>query len=119
VTAIVLMMAGLTAQFSVIFFRNSRLFRGRLFTRPLCRRVRFLREPFVARCVQWAVVLGVSMAVPGVVGDACFWVPWTVFHLDDWFTGGDDDWRRRWESVRNRVRWLMQLPAPTPVGGTA
>lgn len=44
--------------------------------------------------------------------DVVYWVGCIVLLLDDYLTGDDDRWRRFWEAVRNKVRWLMELPAP-------
>lgn len=38
---------------------------------------------------------------------------WLAFVLDDHLFGDDDLRRRRWEAVRNKIRWLMELPKPS------
>lgn len=49
-------------------------------------------------------------------------IQWTAFialYLDDYLTGDDDRWKRFKDEARNKVKWLMELPAPVPSGGTA
>lgn len=42
-----------------------------------------------------------------------------LVELDDYVNGGDDDRRKRREWACNKIRWLMELPAPRPAGDTA
>jgi hypothetical protein len=43
-----------------------------------------------------------------------FWVLYTLFHADDCLTGGNNDrWKKRWDRVRNKVKWKW-VPAPIP-----
>ena len=36
-----------------------------------------------------------------------------ALYADDLLTGGDDKWKKRWQSLKNKVRW--QKFAPTPI----
>lgn len=67
----------------------------------------------------FVVVVNVVMALG--LHTPYWWVPWVplvVLNVDDLVTGDDDDrWRRRWQAVKNRVRWRMVLP-PVPVPTT-
>lgn len=42
---------------------------------------------------------------------ALFFAFFTVLALDDYLNGDDDDRKKRWDWVRNKIRWLMELPA--------
>lgn len=111
-----LLCVGSAMQWAVIFLRIRRYGRGRILTRPISRRVRVLRDPLACRVAQWLVFFFAAYGAGG--GDLVYWIPWTLVHLDDWVTGGDDDWRRLLEGGRNRVKWLMELP-PVPKPGEA
>lgn len=41
-----------------------------------------------------------------------FWGPVILVVLDDYFFGDDDAWKRRWEGVKNKIKWKMDLPEP-------
>lgn len=54
------------------------------------------------------------------VAELFYYLMVTLLFLDDYVTGGDDDWRKRWQEVRNKVKWKMELPQPaTERSGTA
>jgi hypothetical protein len=94
-----------------------RLFRGRILTMPIRRRVRWFAPPptggkvhgyrdgrgFRLRVIQLCLVCGLVIAG---------WVGCIVLFVDDWLTGGEDGWRRFKGWAGNRVKWLMELPAP-------
>ena len=42
----------------------------------------------------------------------------TVVSLDDYLNGDDDDRKKRWDIVRNKIKWRMELP-PQPQEETA
>jgi hypothetical protein len=46
------------------------------------------------------------------LANAAYFVPFVCLYLDDYLTGDDDKWRRFWEGVRNKIKWLMKLPQP-------
>lgn len=71
--------------------------------------------------LAWAL-LGV-LSVIGVSGGlhgALFYTTLTVIELDDLYNGDDEDRKRRWEGVKNKVKWLW-TPAmePARLGGGA
>lgn len=41
-----------------------------------------------------------------------FYLAIIVLALDDYVNGDDDDRKKRHEWVKNKIKWLMQLPAP-------
>lgn len=43
--------------------------------------------------------------------DALFWGVMIVLLMDDYIFGDDDRWKRLWEGGKNKVKWLMDLPA--------
>lgn len=48
-----------------------------------------------------------------IIGGSVMYGLVVVFFIDDYYNG-DDDWRKRWQAVRNRIKWKMRLPAPQP-----
>lgn len=44
-----------------------------------------------------------------------YWIVVNGLLADDLITGCDSDrWKRRWESVKNKVKWVVPKPAPRP-----
>lgn len=96
---------------------HRKIFRGRIFTRPV---TKFFRR----FCRPLSHGLTVRLLQLTIVGDLLvFFVPggrfveknhvwFALLYLDDWATGDDDEWNRFKEWCRNRVKWLMELPAP-------
>jgi hypothetical protein len=42
-----------------------------------------------------------------------FIAPLIVLDLDDVLTSDHDDrWKRRWQAVRNKIKWKMDIPVP-------
>lgn len=39
-----------------------------------------------------------------------------LIELDDYVNGDDDDRKRRWDWVKNKIKWKMELPQPVPAG---
>lgn len=35
-----------------------------------------------------------------------YWIVVIVLYMDDYLFGDDDQWKRRWEATKNKVRWL-------------
>lgn len=100
----------LLAQFIV---PDSRVFRGRVLTGSMQRVVRWRRTDHRGRWLFRVIQIGTVIAAflvgllplhleQGIV---------VALYLDDYLTGDDDRRRRFRDAVRNKVKWLMQLPA--------
>lgn len=35
-----------------------------------------------------------------------YWIIVIVLYMDDYFFGDDDQWKRRWEATKNKIKWL-------------
>jgi hypothetical protein len=81
--------------------------------------IRWPRTPFWLRVAQITVVFAIAKPLPGHLGVAVYYGGVLVLVLDDFLFGDDQDWRKRWEGVRNRIRWRMKLPQPAAEPGTA
>lgn len=77
--------------------------------RWLKRWVEFPYFRFVMRYVLW-----VGIAIIVATGNAIFWGVAVSFVLDDYFFGKDNNWRRKWDFVKNHIKWLMELPTIQP-----
>lgn len=119
VSGLIVCAVGTTAIFFwLLAVAPDRVGRGRL-TRAL--RVlpprRFFSIPWV-RFSRFIVLSLVAGPVENVVGgiweryDLVYWGGCIVYFLDDYLTGDDDRWRRFKDAVRNKIRWLMELPKP-------
>ena len=101
-----------------------RLFRGVL-TRKMCSLVygtNARQWPVDFQCLSIRLLQVVLLAVLSytLLSSLAFWLLQAGLYLDDLLTGDDDDrWRRRWESLKNKVKWKMRLPVLVPVRGTA
>lgn len=48
-----------------------------------------------------------------VSNNSFYWIGIIILFLDDAFFGDDDDrWKRRWQAVKNKIKWKMVLPKP-------
>lgn len=88
------------------------------------RRIWRYRNPYLAWLalfgLWWFIARVLDLAVGPAVEQVVFWSGYIGQALDDYFFGDDDDRRRFWEGVRNRVKWKMELPRRQPTGtGTA
>lgn len=63
----------------------------------ICIPIDALSSDFLADHLYYALVLGQA--------------------LDDYVNGDDEQRKKRWEFVKNKVKWLMELPKPAPQGG--
>lgn len=98
--------------FFVLLPGRRRVFRGKILTMPVRRRVRFFDlHPFPCRVIQTLVVC-VPMTFLASNGTQTVvdtgWL--AALYLDDYLTGDDDQWRRFKDRVKNAVRWKMALP---------
>ncbi len=50
------------------------------------------------------------------ISGSLFYTLLIVMELDDYLNGDDDDRKKRWEAVKNKIKWLMDLP-PKPAEG--
>ena len=73
------------------------------------------KQVFSLIAVFWTIQFGVADTIYGVAG---FWVALIGLYLDDYLFG-DDEGKRRWDWVRNKIRWKMALPEPAPQKDTA
>lgn len=97
--------------------------RGPYLTMPLRRRyasMNAFRGGF-ARVTQVTVIC-VSAAVLQTAGTetagcVVYSVGLVAVYGDDLLA--DTDWRRKWKTVRNKVKWKMRLPVPHPNPGPA
>jgi len=72
----------------------------------------------------WLSFIGVALLVSSLVetvssdraGDVVYWMILLGQLLDDYLNGDDDSWKKRWEGVKNKIKWLMELP-PKPAEG--
>ena len=69
-----------------------------------------------AQAGRWLTMIAAIWPVPL----PWWWLILIVLDLDDYVNGDDDDrWRKLREGAKNRVKWLMELPARQPEHGTA
>lgn len=67
----------------------------------------------LTRMLQVLVILGIDMVHDlGIF----YYLVICALYLDDYFTGDDDDMKKKWQEVRNKIKWKMKLPAPAPAG---
>lgn len=100
--------------------RLTRMLRRVLPWRPLWSTSLRLRI-FRVVSVVLAIIVPLSLQFPHARFISTGYVTWftaAAFAVDDYLTGNDDKWRRFWRGARNKVRWLMRLPAREPQGGT-
>lgn len=99
--------------------------RGRLLSRPLWSLFpssKPIPVSIICRIVQMVGALSVAFTLEILVGwdatvvNMLYGLALLALWLDDWFTGDDDERKRRWEAVKNKVKWLMVLPRPVPQG---
>lgn len=100
-----------------------RLCRG-LFTRFVLKRVvpprRIWNNGGVGHSYRYMLWLGMTLILQYGLGvlntkawNPIFWAPLILVLLDDYIFGDDDAWKRRWEGVKNKIKWQMELP-PEP-----
>lgn len=41
-----------------------------------------------------------------------FYYSLLALYLDDWLTGDIDKWKRRWQSLKNKIKWKVFVPSP-------
>jgi len=70
-----------------------------------------MKQVFILIGIHWTIQFGITDTK--VYGIAAFWCALIALYVDDYLFG-DDEGRRRWESVRNKVKWRMALPEPQP-----
>lgn len=72
----------------------------------------------MSQLLAWGMVAAALHYGPAKwdVPDAIYWPVAAIPYIDDVLTGDDDDrWKRRWQAVKNKLKWRMVLPAPVPV----
>ena len=111
------MVLGVCVQLFVGGVFPKRLGRGLLtkpmWTWPLLR----AKSPSAVRLKQLVVLwvieftLDMGTGIDDLLLTAGFWFLVIVLYLDDYLFG-DDDGKRRWDWVRNKIKWKMELPEP-------
>jgi len=100
-----------TAQFFVALGFPKRYGNG--FTGKAIRR--WVKQPSSRVFVRYMAWFGVTIAVWGWhAPNAIFWPVAIGFLIDDYVFGDDEDLKRRWQAVKNSVKWKMKLPEPAP-----
>lgn len=65
------------------------------------------------RNIIWWLLCGVlNQLVARQFRDILFWGGLILLYLDDYVNGDDDDPKKRWEGVKNKIKWKMRLPEP-------
>lgn len=90
--------------------------KGKLFTMPLRKRIKFF-DSFWCRfkqitCVLFPFDLFLHVTV-GNIASYVYFMSIIILYLDDYMTN-DDNLKRWMTAVRNKVKWKMILPVPTP-----
>jgi hypothetical protein len=79
---------------------------------------------FLRKIPPWRLIRGMEpfqcfVRFMLLVYSIVWWLPteavfsvYILLEMDDYLNGDDDDRKRRWEGVKNKVKWLMELPAP-------
>jgi hypothetical protein len=86
--------------------------RGKILTMPLRKRVKFFDSEW-CRTKQIFVLIVINIPVSLFVHFSTyiyFFIIIALF-LDDYFTN-DDDMKKWWMEVRNKIKWKMELPQP-------
>lgn len=102
------MVLGLGVQWTVILRWPDRLYKGRLLTAWIRRRVRLLQGGATCRISQIIGIGVLTRTFPAGIQ----WIAFIALYLDDYLTGNDDRWKRFKDEAHNKVKWLMELPAP-------
>jgi hypothetical protein len=94
--------------------------RGKLFTMPLRRHVKFFDNAY-CRLMQIFALWPIDTIVRHIwTGhDTTISILWSIaviaLYFDDWMTN-HDDFQKKWDLVRNKIKWKMELPEPAPAG---
>lgn len=77
------------------------------------------RNRYIVRFMCW---WGVSLVVSFLwhrpfAFSITFWPVAIGFIADDYYFGDDDERKKRWDAVKNKIKWLMDLPKQ-PEGAT-
>jgi len=98
----------LTIQLSAIFLyprRHSRGYLSRWALPFFMKRFSFF-GPSLLRLSQ---ILACWILIPS---NKLYFIAIAILYIDDVLFGDDDQTKKRWESVKNRIKWKMELPAP-------
>lgn len=74
----------------------------------------FFSSPVKFRFWQLAVLFIVAVPIDTTVINyypGLFYFSLLALYLDDWLTG-DDRWKRRWQSLKNKLKWKVFVPSP-------
>lgn len=77
--------------------------------------------PSMFRVLQLLILFVVTVpsdfVAPFLISHLIFWIPYISLYVDDLLTLIDKDkWKKRWDSVKNKVKWKW-LPQPMPSVG--
>lgn len=94
--------------------------RGKILTAPLRKTFPKLFDHFFCRLFQIFILFGVYtvmkiVGLPEAVAGPIYFILLILLYLDDYFTN-DDNHKKWWAEVRNKIKWKMELPAPVPAG---
>lgn len=118
-------MSGIFVQWFMDSFFGKRVGKG-LISRLLAKLRVFGKRPFEASrwwgrrirqllamyATLFALYIGPWFDTDDLTPCYVFWAVFIILYLDDYLFGDDDNFKRFWEGVRNRIKWKMELPEP-------
>jgi hypothetical protein len=109
----------LGVQLTVTWIFPQRVNKGKILTQPI---VRFFPQPWLARTSQIFANYGAyelcryGLNLPVKPLNVIYWTVYIALYMDDYLTGDDDKWKKFKDAVKNKIKWLMDLPKePVPI----
>lgn len=110
----------LAVQLGCMLLKPQNSGRGKRITMPMRRRFKFYDNPW-CRVLQIFTLVGLQTVLSIPMGHKSFYVYCILMcalYIDDYFSD-DDDHKKFWDTVRNKIKWKMELPKPVKVGEIA
>lgn len=110
----------LIAQVSLPMLNPRGYQRGRILTMPMRRMFPKLFDHAACRIAQLFCLVPLdwfahSVSSADTTISIVFSIVVIALYFDDWLTN-HDDFKKKWDWVRNKIKWKMKLPVPAPAG---
>jgi hypothetical protein len=110
----------LVVQLGCILLKPRNIGKGKYITMPLRRALPKIFDHMWCRLFQILLLIGIQLMIDAVMhghlGFYLYCVGMIALYLDDYLSD-DDDRKKFWDMVRNKIKWKMELPKPVSVGG--